>query len=73
VAIDEIQFFEKNIIEVVLELQMKEKNVIFAGLDLDFKREPFGMMPELILLQMNLKNVIRFVQNAGLQLIIHKD
>jgi thymidine kinase len=48
VAIDEIQFFKKNIVNVVLKLQKEGKNVIFAGLDLDFKRDSFGAMPELI-------------------------
>ena len=48
VAIDEIQFFKKNIVDVVLELQKQEKNIVFAGLDLDFRGEPFGPMPKLI-------------------------
>lgn len=48
VAIDEIQFFEKGIVKVVLTLQNQMKNVVFAGLDSDFKREPFGSMKELM-------------------------
>ncbi|MBU2612240.1 MAG: thymidine kinase [Nanoarchaeota archaeon] len=48
IAIDEIQFFGKNIVDVVLELQKQEKNIIFSGLDLDFRGEPFGSMPELM-------------------------
>lgn len=48
IAIDEIQFFDKGIVDVILELQKLNKNIIFSGLDLDFKRKPFGAMPELI-------------------------
>jgi thymidine kinase len=49
IAIDEIQFFNKDIIKTVLELQQNMKNVVFAGLDRDFRGEPFGSMKELIL------------------------
>lgn len=48
IAIDEIQFFKKNIINTILELQKRGKNVIFSGLDMDFRRKPFGAMPKLI-------------------------
>jgi len=48
IAIDEIQFFNKNIVDTVLELQKRGKNIIFSGLDMDFRRKPFGAMPELI-------------------------
>jgi len=48
IAIDEIQFFDRKIIKVVLELQKLGKNIIFAGLDLDFRGEPFPPIPGLI-------------------------
>ena len=48
IAIDEIQFFDSEIIEVVLEMVKDGKRVIASGLDLDFKGEPFGYMPELL-------------------------
>ena len=48
VAIDEIQFFDENIINVVKHLINSKKRVIASGLDLDFKGEPFGYMPELL-------------------------
>ncbi len=50
VAIDEIQFFDKGIVEVVRELVNQGKRVIASGLDLDFRGEPFGSMPELLCL-----------------------
>ncbi len=50
VAIDEIQFFDMEIVPVVRKLVEHGKRVIASGLDLDFKGEPFGAMPELLCL-----------------------
>jgi len=48
VAIDELQFFDKNIVPVITKLMNDGKKVIGTGLELDFKAEPFGSMPELM-------------------------
>lgn len=48
IAIDELQFFDRNIIDVVLQLIQSGKKIIGTGLDLDFKEEPFGCMGELL-------------------------
>lgn len=48
VAIDEVQFFDSGIVQVVNELADNGLRVICAGLDLDFRGEPFGCMPELL-------------------------
>ena len=45
VAIDEAQFFDTEIINVVQNLANKGIRVIVAGLDTDFRGEPFGPMP----------------------------
>lgn len=50
IAIDELQFFDENIVEVVKTLIEQGKRIIASGLDLDFKGEPFGFMPELLCL-----------------------
>ena len=47
VAIDEAQFFNKDIIEVCKNLSEK-KLVIIAGLDMDYLGNGFGPMPRLI-------------------------
>lgn len=47
VAIDEAQFFDKGLIEVVQTLADRGIRVIIAGLDMDFRRTPFGPMAEL--------------------------
>lgn len=48
VGVDEVQFFDYSIIEVIDELANRGILVITAGLDTDFRGEPFGPMPRLI-------------------------
>lgn len=48
VGIDEAQFFDNEIVEVVEELALRGMRVIIAGLDIDFKGKPFGPMPALL-------------------------
>lgn len=48
VAIDEAQFFDPNLINVVDEIIRQGIRVIAAGLDMDFRGEPFGIMPLLL-------------------------
>jgi len=48
IAIDEVQFFDRNIIAVCDMLAKQGKRVMVAGLDTDFRAEPFGVMPELV-------------------------
>lgn len=45
VAIDEAQFFDDEIVNLVTDLADKGLRVIVAGLDTDFRAEPFGPMP----------------------------
>lgn len=48
VAIDEVQFFEPDIVEVCESLADAGKRVIAAGLDTDFRGVPFGPIPDLM-------------------------
>jgi thymidine kinase len=48
VAIDEVQFFANDVIEVCETLARQGKRVICAGLDMDFRGEPFGPMPQIM-------------------------
>jgi thymidine kinase len=48
VAIDEAQFFDDKIIDIVQRLADQGLRVIVAGLDTDFRGEPFGPMPVLM-------------------------
>lgn len=47
VGIDEAQFFDEGLINVCQQLADEGIRVIVAGLDMDFKRKPFGPMPQL--------------------------
>jgi thymidine kinase len=48
VGIDEAQFFDAGITEVCEQLALRGIRVIVAGLDMDFKKQPFGQMPNLL-------------------------
>ena len=48
IAIDEVQFFGRDIIPVIEDLADRGVRIIVAGLDCDFRGEPFGIMPELM-------------------------
>jgi thymidine kinase len=50
VGIDEVQFFDPAIVDVVRSLVASGRRVICAGLDLDFRGEPFGSVPVLLAL-----------------------
>jgi thymidine kinase len=48
VGIDEAQFMDSALVEVVQTLADKGMRVVVAGLDMDFRGEPFGCMPVLM-------------------------
>jgi thymidine kinase len=48
IAVDEAQFFDAGIVDVVEQLADRGLRVIVAGLDTDFRGEPFGSMPQLM-------------------------
>lgn len=48
VGVDEVQFFDEGIVDIVEQLAERGLRVIVTGLDMDFRGEPFGCMPILI-------------------------
>lgn len=48
VGIDEAQFFDESIVDVVEELARRGTRVIVAGLDMDYTGKPFGPIPALL-------------------------
>lgn len=57
VAIDEIQFFDEDIVKIVKKLADRGYRVICAGLDLDYRGVPFGPMPMLLALADNVQKI----------------
>lgn len=48
IAIDEIQFLDESVLNIIDYLADKGKRIIVSGLDTDFRAEPFSFMPKLI-------------------------
>jgi thymidine kinase len=65
VAIDEVQFFDMDIIPVAQELADQGMRVIVAGLDQDFRGEPFGPVPELMALAEHVTKLQAICQVCG--------
>ena len=49
IAIDEVQFFDSDVVDVCEYLADSGRRVMVAGLDKDFRGESFGVMPELLI------------------------
>lgn len=48
VAIDEVQFFDVDVVDICEYLADSGLRVMVAGLDKDFRGEPFGVLPDLL-------------------------
>lgn len=48
IGIDEAQFFDEELPQVVLQMALGGQRVIVAGLDMDFLGKPFGTVPVLL-------------------------
>jgi thymidine kinase len=48
VGIDEAQFFDQGLVELVMRLADRGVRVVVAGLDQDYQRRPFGPMPAIL-------------------------
>lgn len=65
VGIDEAQFFDDTIIEVVRTLANRGIRVIIAGLDTDFSGKPFGPMPALMAVAEDVQKVHAICVKCG--------
>ena len=65
VGVDEAQFFDSSIIEVVQTLANKGIRVIIAGLDTDFLGKPFGPMPALMAVAEDIQKVHAICVRCG--------
>ena len=50
IGVDEVQFFDAELIDLTMELVAMGKRVIMAGLDTTYANEPFGPVPNLMAL-----------------------
>jgi thymidine kinase len=57
IGIDEGQFFDDELVDVVNELATRGLRVIIAGLDMNWKGEPFHPMPELMAIAETVKKL----------------
>tara|TARA_B100000579_G_C22605861_1_gene744876 strand:- start:153 stop:710 length:558 start_codon:yes stop_codon:yes gene_type:complete len=48
-GIDEVQFFNKDIVSVCKKISGSGKRVVVAGLEKDYMAQPFGSLPELLI------------------------
>ena len=65
VGIDEAQFFDSSLVEVVQTLANKGIRVIIAGLDTDYLGKPFGPMPALMAIAEDVQKVHAICVKCG--------
>ena len=65
VGIDEAQFFDNTLVDVVQTLANKGIRVIIAGLDTDFLGKPFGPMPALMAVAEDIQKVHAICVKCG--------
>lgn len=65
IGIDEVQFFENDIVEVVLTLLRQRKKIIASGLDLDYRGKPFGPVPDLLALADRVDKLLAVCRKCG--------
>lgn len=65
VGIDEVQFFDLSVINVICTLIEQGKRVLVAGLDLDFRGKPFGCIPTLMAIADNVTKLQAICIHCG--------
>ncbi len=65
IGIDEVQFFDNDIIDICHQLATKNYRIILAGLDKDYLNNPFGPMPGLISISENITQLAAICHQCG--------
>ena len=65
IGIDEAQFFDSSIVDVVSNLASKGKRIIIAGLEKDYMGKAFGPMPELLVQSEYVTKVLAICVQCG--------
>lgn len=63
--IEEVQFFDSEIVELCVALADRGVEVIVGGLDQDFRRQPFGPMPSLMAVADEVVKLRAICMNCG--------
>jgi len=66
ICIDEAQFFDLNLIDVVNQLANDGKRVIIAGLDMDYEGKPFEPIPQLLAIAEYITKLHAICSQSGL-------
>jgi thymidine kinase len=67
IGIDEAQFFDNNLIEIVQDLADSGKRVIIAGLDMDYRGVPFEPIPQLLSIAEDITKMHAICMRCGAQ------
>jgi len=67
IGIDEAQFFDNNLVEIVQNLADCGKRVIIAGLDMDYRGVPFEPMPQLLAVAEEITKMHAICMRCGAQ------
>jgi len=65
IGLDECQFFEDDIVEVVQSLLRQKKKIIASGLDLDYRGKPFGPVPVLLAMADRVDKLLAVCRKCG--------
>lgn len=65
IGIDEVQFFDVDVNDVVLTLLRQRKKIIASGLDLDYRGKPFGPVPGLLALADKVDKLLAVCRKCG--------
>lgn len=65
IGIDEVQFFDEDIVSVCSVLANSGIRVIIAGLDMDYLGKPFGSVPQLLSIAEDITKVHAICLNCG--------
>lgn len=65
VCVEEVQFFDRSIVDLAVEWADAGLQVVCAGLDQDFRRQPFGPMPELLCVADEVVKLRAICMNCG--------
>jgi thymidine kinase len=65
IGLDESQFFDDDIIDVVNVLLRQKKKIIASGLDLDYRGKPFGPVPTLLAMADRVDKLLAVCRKCG--------